>query len=339
MLSKAPPAQPLTPPTTKTPPPPPPQVCDRIAETGGLWVVMPELLSADEAWPMARYPPESVWKNRFADWIRIGHGAWESNQEKVAAVAAAVVAESAAAVSRWPEAPEPMPEGAGGGVRYGIAGVGWGGYLAACAGAEGALSPAAPQPTAVASLSPQFHGRDAKLAAALSSPLIILPSKYDSMDQLQVHVSTRKDVYARCFFKRYGRCYPGLLSYKAVFADYDPDLADRLRRERPKNKKVQKGKRKQLDPLFQAQAAMREVADVTDMVDLAAGWLKGWLAGRPPAEQVRGDIQQDKVKGREAGSEGDEEDYEEGEEDGSDESDGDQYLADVDGEEEGRRKE
>lgn len=257
----------------------PSQVADRLASYG-LWVLMPELLGPDEAWPRDQFPPQSVWKNRLQDWLRKGAGSWGAQREKVAAVLNAAAAEAAAAGGGG---------GDGGGTepRVGVAGVGWGALMATWAGTEGAFSPPAPSaggaggdgdgdagggdaaapaapsplapaPAAVAALSPQLHKQDDKLADALTSPLVMLASKYDNMDRLQVVLSVRKELYSRCEFRRFGMCYPGLFSWEPWFTDYEVD-------PKPGDK--------------EARARLRAVAQASDMVEEVARFLLKHLTG------------------------------------------------------------
>jgi hypothetical protein len=201
-------------------------VADRIAAKGGLWVVMPELLDNETAWPRSQFPPESVWKNRFADWLRNGPGSWPAIRDRVATLAAALLEEAAAAASEWPVQPQAAAGGGGGeaAVRLAVGGIGWGALMALHSGCDRALAPEVLSPLAcVAALTPALYGRDEKLAAELAAPIVILPAKYDNMDRLQVFLSKRKHVYGPSVFKRFGFVYSGPLSWSPGFTDYDPD--------------------------------------------------------------------------------------------------------------------
>jgi len=272
---------------------------------------MPELLGEEDAWPIQQFPAESVWKNRLADWLRKGPGAWSTQRDKVAAVAAAVVQEY-------------KQHSGGGRVRWGVGGIGWGALMAAWAGTEGALSPAAPAPTAVCALSPQLYDQDVQLAKALSAPLIILPSKYDSMDKLQVFISARKYIYEQCYFKRFGMCKPGLLSYAPLFTAYDPDEMDRQLGQRNPQRRV-RGRAKQVHPLQLAKAELKAVGQASEMMHLAAQWMAAWLSGQPPAPQERG------VANQEQSSSGDD-DGGDGDDGGDDAAEGEESGASGDGE-------
>lgn len=202
-----------------------------------------------------------MWKNRYADWLRIGAGSRGANEAQVAAVAAAAL--EAAREARGGSV------GADGGeeLRVGVAGIGWGALMALWAGCADAP---APRPGAVAALTPVLAGNDDKLAAALEAPAILLPSKYDSMDRLQVVVSARKEQYAQSVFKRFGHCYPGCLSWNAVFPHREHDGRDAAkgRAPRPGSKKAKRA------AASMELRTLRAVRQAGEIVDAAAAFLR-----------------------------------------------------------------
>lgn len=92
-------------------------------------------------------------------------------------------------------------------------------------------------------------------------PLVPHPLTIPFPPAVQVYLSSRKEVYQRCTFKRFGHCLPGLFSWAPVFTAYDPASTTKEGRK-----------------------DVKAVAQASAMLDLAASFLRRHLDGEGGGE-------------------------------------------------------